>query len=443
MKKNIGILIAPLFLLHVSCTEGLKSNGTAQAPLPVRNLHAEKAFKEIDSLKAYFCSYPEECEQYENLSYIEQRRYEEKVTKNRSHLAQNFLDSFPNDGYYHEVLTMFFNLNFEPRFLEVKIPDSLSYFFSKEIQFGTPEYYKRLRALPIDVKAKNEWLDKGYSLAEKFLQSDAPLEKKLKIEIAVHARDLRQAYELYNSLNMRRNNLEAVYWMEFDEQYWDSFRLRMNDLIEKYGESDSIATYVEGFISIVSKKSPNLTEIYWEKFLAFTDANHPISDKNGFKTIHKMAKTNLEALKTIDESKPLEMKLTTTEGKKINLADIRGKVVLIDFWTTRCPPCIKEMPHVQAMYEKYKSQGFEVIGLASNGDNSKKRVLEIIQKQGATWPQILDKSENAVISYHSLYNIRSYPTVWLLNKQGIIVDKNARGNRLEPLIRKYLDLDNY
>ena len=48
MKKNIGILIAPLFLLHVSCTEGLKSNGTAQAPLPVRNLHAEKAFKEID-----------------------------------------------------------------------------------------------------------------------------------------------------------------------------------------------------------------------------------------------------------------------------------------------------------------------------------------------------------------------------------------------------------
>ena len=94
------------------------------------------------------------------------------------------------------------------------------------------------------------------------------------------------------------------------------------------------------------------------------------------------------------------------------------------------------------MYDKYRKKGFEVIGLAGDGDKTKKRLLEIIKKQGAIWPQYLDKGKNTNVSYHSLYNINSLPTVWLLNKEGIIVDRNARGARLEPLIRKYLELKN-
>jgi hypothetical protein len=94
------------------------------------------------------------------------------------------------------------------------------------------------------------------------------------------------------------------------------------------------------------------------------------------------------------------------------------------------------------MYDKYRSQGFEVIGLVGDDDTAKEQVLKIIKKQSASWPQYLDKGKDAIVSYHSLYNIRSYPNVWLLNKEGIIVDKNARGVRLEPLIRLHLGLDN-
>ncbi|WP_111309839.1 TlpA family protein disulfide reductase [Confluentibacter sediminis] len=441
LKLNLRTLLAPIFLLIVSCNKELKSNSTVEKYIPVLNIQAEKAFKKIDTLKAYFCDYPEECERYNKLTYIEKRRFEERVTKNRVHLAQDFLYSYPNDEHYYEVLKFFFNLNFEPRFLVGTIPDSLSMFFSKEIPFGTPEYYKRLRSLPIDIEAKNEWLDRGYELAEKFLQSNASIEKKLKIENDILGRDLRCAYELYKSLDKRNKGLEEVYWKQFDRQYWESFRLRMNNLIEKYADIEIMATYVERFISFVSKLSPHLTELYWGKFLELTNDNHPKSNKKGFKAIHKMAKTNLNALRTVDESKPLEMIVKSIEGTRINLADLRGKVVLIDFWTIRCLPCIQEMPYVQAIYEKYRNQGFEVIGLAGNGDNSKDRVLEIIKKQGATWPQVLDKGEDAIISYHSLYNIKSYPTVWLLNKEGVIVDKNARGIRLEPLIRQNLGLD--
>lgn len=172
-----------------------------------------------------------------------------------------------------------------------------------------------------------------------------------------------------------------------------------------------------------------------------TDESQLLGGHKGFRAIHKMAMENLEALNSFDDAKPLEMAFTSIDGTRIDLADMRGKVVLLDFWSISCPPCITEMPHIQAMYEKYRNHGFEVIGLAADGDDDKKRVIDITTKQGATWPQYLDKGRNVTVSYHSLYHINSYPTVWLLNKDGLIVDRNARGERLEPLIRKYLDMD--
>ena len=160
--------------------------------------------------------------------------------------------------------------------------------------------------------------------------------------------------------------------------------------------------------------------------------------------LHTKAKNSLRALQKLESlegSQPLDMQLVSMDGKKINLEDYRGKVVLLDFWSIRCAPCIQEMPHVRKMYDKYKDKGFEVIGIAAEDEAAKQRIVAITKRQGANWPQVLDKSSAASISYHTLYKISALPTVWLLNKDGEIVDKHARGARLEPLIKKYLDLE--
>lgn len=441
VKINVITFSALMALLSISCSKEIKSSAGEQTKDTVINPQAERDFKEIDSLKAYFCDYPEECEHYEKSTFLEKRRFEEKVYRDRVRLAQNFLGSYPDDPHYFEVLKFFFNLNFEPRFLAGTIPDSLATFLSKEIQFGTTEYYRRLRSLPIDTKAHGKWLDKGYGLAAQFLQSDAPLEKKLEIEIAVHARDFRLALEQYNCLEIQKGGIEKQYWEQFDKHYWEPFRLRMCDLAEKYSELEIMSDYVAQFIGLVGKFSPNLAKPYWEGFLHMTDESQLLGGHKGFRAIHKMAMENLKALNRFDDAKPLDMAFTSIDGTRIDLAEMRGKVVLLDFWSISCPPCITEMPHVQAMYEKYRNHGFEVIGLAADGDDDEKRVIDITTKQGATWPQYLDKGRNVTVSYHSLYHINSYPTVWLLNKDGLIVDRNARGERLEPLIRKYLDMD--
>lgn len=442
LKKYSVVLLVPIVFLLTSCYSIKKKDGMEQSDVATINPQAELDFKYIDSLKAHFCDYPKECEQYENYNFLEKRKFEEKVSKNKMRLALNFLNTYPDDPRYFEVLKFFLNLSFEPRFLMEKISDSLMVVLSKDVPPKTPEYYHQVRSLPIDHEAKSKWLKEGYEFAEKFIQSNAAVDKKIVIEVAVDARDFRQAFELYNMLYKEKKGMEATYWEQFDEYYWEPFLIRMIDLVKKYPESEKMAIYVEQLIALVSSFSPNLAKPYWETFLKLTSIDQPSFNFKGFEAIHIMAKENLKALKSLGNSKPLDMAFTAIDGTKINLVDLRGKVVLIDFWTIGCAPCIKEMPHVQALYDKYRNKGFEVIGLAADSDKAKKRVLEIIKRQGATWPQYLDKGKNVIVSYHTLHNIQSYPTVWLLNKDGIVVDRNARGKRLEPLIRKYLELDN-
>jgi len=92
------------------------------------------------------------------------------------------------------------------------------------------------------------------------------------------------------------------------------------------------------------------------------------------------------------------------------------------------------------MYDKYRNQGFEVIGIAMDEESAKKRVQEILKKNNALWPQRFEGKGFSGDSYGLLYGINSLPTVWLIDKEGKIVDSNARGEKLEPLIRKYLGL---
>ena len=283
-------------------------------------------------------------------------------------------------------------------------------------------------------------------LVQKFLESNAPMEQKAKIEILLMGRDLRMALLLYEYMDFQKEAVESSYWERFDGYYWETFQLRIKTLLLKYPDLESMASLVERYISIVSRKylSPELREIYWNYFFDITDSINPKTSDKGLAAVHNMAKENLkalEALKGFDESQPLEMKFTAMDGTEIDLETMRGKVVLIDFWSIRCGPCIQEMPHVKALYDKYKEKGFEVLGIAAHGDSSKEQVLKILKKQKVNWPQRLDKGSLANVSYHSLYKITSLPTVWLLDKEGKVVDKNARGARLEPLIRKYLNLD--
>lgn len=132
---------------------------------------------------------------------------------------------------------------------------------------------------------------------------------------------------------------------------------------------------------------------------------------------------------------PLAINEKGLDGKDISLDNYKGKVVLIDFWATWCGPCIGELPNVMAAYEKYKSQGFEIIGISL--DNDKAKLEAFIKEKNMAWPQFFDGlGWNNKVS--TAYGVKSIPATYLIGKDGKIAAKNIRGADLAPAIEKAL-----
>ncbi len=130
-----------------------------------------------------------------------------------------------------------------------------------------------------------------------------------------------------------------------------------------------------------------------------------------------------------------DFSVTDVTGKPLSLSQYKGKVVLIDFWATWCPPCVAEIPHVIAAYQKYHDKGFEVIGISL--DRQKDALLKYIEKNKMTWPQYYD-ADKPEASLAEKYGIESIPSTYLVGTDGKIVATNLRGNDLEEQLAKLL-----
>ncbi len=121
----------------------------------------------------------------------------------------------------------------------------------------------------------------------------------------------------------------------------------------------------------------------------------------------------------------MDFDVTDLNGQPLSIAQFQGKVVLLDFWATWCPPCIAEMPNVKRTYAKYKNQNFEIIGISL--DRAKSSLKSYIAKEGITWPQYYDNGGRI----SNMYQVRSIPSTFLIDGEGVIRMTNLRGSALE------------
>jgi thiol-disulfide isomerase/thioredoxin len=123
------------------------------------------------------------------------------------------------------------------------------------------------------------------------------------------------------------------------------------------------------------------------------------------------------------------------DGSKVKLSQLKGKVVLVDFWATWCGPCMMEMPNVKNVYKKLGGDDFEIMGVSLDQDQDKMRGY--LQSQGITWPQYFDGRGWGNQVAHA-YGVSSIPTAYLVNKKGKVVQAGMRGQALEYSVAELL-----
>lgn len=135
-----------------------------------------------------------------------------------------------------------------------------------------------------------------------------------------------------------------------------------------------------------------------------------------------------------------DFSLTTAEGEFVSLDDLRGKVVLLDFWGTWCPPCVEAVPAMRDLRKRYaKDSAFMIIGVSSDSDQAKWK--DFIEKNGMAWPQYLDRDHHV----QRAFDVRAFPTYILIDHEGIVRFRNIstsweRTGALDDAIKKEIKI---
>jgi len=149
--------------------------------------------------------------------------------------------------------------------------------------------------------------------------------------------------------------------------------------------------------------------------------------------VRSLCENRIKKMDMVDQRAP-EVEGSDITGGTISLASLEGKVVIIDFWATNCPPCLEEMPNLKQIYADYHDSGFEIIGISLDEDPS--IVEQFTTRTKITWPMIVERG--TVESLRKSYFVPTIPSLFIVDQSGKLHQFDVRGKNLRSVIQKLL-----
>lgn len=127
--------------------------------------------------------------------------------------------------------------------------------------------------------------------------------------------------------------------------------------------------------------------------------------------------------------------LSTLDGETYTLSELKGSAVLVNMWATWCPPCRAEMPAIESMYREYKDRGFVVLAVNNTFQDNIADIPAFAFEHALTFPILLDTNGDAARAYQ----VRSLPSSYFINRQGVITEVVIGGPMSEALLRARIE----
>jgi thiol-disulfide isomerase/thioredoxin len=124
--------------------------------------------------------------------------------------------------------------------------------------------------------------------------------------------------------------------------------------------------------------------------------------------------------------------ITTTDGQRVSLDELKGKAVLIDFWATWCAPCREALPHMREIAKKFEGQPLVVLSVSLDDDEQKWK--EFVANNGMTWPQYRDGGFKGPIA--TLFAVRAIPQTFTIDADGVLQDQHIGDAAIEGKLKK-------
>lgn len=193
----------------------------------------------------------------------------------------------------------------------------------------------------------------------------------------------------------------------------------------KWLEKTGFAMLVTTDIDKVTKEGEKVLEQVVRDF-----ADVPIEDRRNGKTLGELAKGHLHEIRhlAIGKSAP-ELKSVDLDCKPVRLADLKGRVVVLDVWATWCGPCRAMIPHERGLVKRLDGKPFTLVSISV--DEKPEIVTKLLKKEPMPWTHWFNGPDGRIIAE---LNVWSYPTIYVLDAKGVIRYKDVRGKLLDQAV---------